>query len=66
MYRLALLSCAVAPVGNSPLTTTPIDPDQNRAWGVDHAPELRGLPMTILDPISGNLVSIDTSSPPRP
>ena len=28
--------------------------------------EYEGLPMTVLDPITGHLVTIDTSSRPRP
>ena len=39
MYRPDLLSCGIAPVGKSPLTTTAIEPDVIRVCSVSSVPE---------------------------
>ena len=39
MYRSDLLSCGIAPVGKSPLTTTAIEPDLIRVCSVSGVPE---------------------------
>ena len=39
MYRSDLLSCGIAPVGKSPLTTTAIEPDVIRVCSVSGVPE---------------------------
>jgi hypothetical protein len=65
MYRLSLLSCGNAPVGKGLLTTTAIEPDLILACSVSDMPGGERTDMTILDPITGNVVTIDTSSRPR-
>jgi hypothetical protein len=48
---------------NRPVTT--ISPDRNRRHGVAPMLERERTAMTILDPITGNLVTIDTSGRPH-
>ncbi len=50
---------------NCLVTTISIELDPNGRRGIGLVPDGRALPMTILDPITGNLVTIDTSSRPR-
>jgi hypothetical protein len=47
------------------VTTATSEPDPIQAWRVPPVPERERTAMTILDPITGNLVQINTSIRPR-